>query len=89
MEQTVRHARPQRWVPDDMLPGGMLRATTEDSTMPARILQKPVLTIIVADGKFKGVLHAVQEKPSRFARPVMVRIIGAAVGVLAVVGAVN
>ena len=89
MEQTVRHARSQRWVPDDMLPGGMFRAATEDSTMPARILQKPVLTIIVADGKLKGILHAVQEKTSRFARPVMVCIIGAAVGVLAVVSAVD
>ena len=57
--------------------------------MPARIVQKPVLTIVVADGKFKGILHAVQEKTSRFARPVMVRIIGAAVCALAVVGAVN
>jgi len=57
--------------------------------MPARILQKSVLTIIVADRKLKRILHAVEEKTSRFARPVMVCIIGTAVGVLAVVGAVD
>jgi hypothetical protein len=57
--------------------------------MPTRILQKPVLTVVVADGKCKRILHAVQEKTGRFARPVMVRIIGAAVGILAIVCAVN
>jgi len=38
MEQTVRHARPQGRVTDDMLPGRMLGPTTQDSTMPTRIL---------------------------------------------------
>jgi hypothetical protein len=70
-----------------MLPGRMLRPTTQDSTMPTWILQKPVLTVVVADGKVERTLHAVQEKTGRLARPVMVRIAGAAVGVLAIVGA--
>jgi hypothetical protein len=57
--------------------------------MPTRILQKPVLTVVVADGKCKRILHAVEKKTGRLARPVMVRIIGAAIRVFAVVGAVN
>jgi hypothetical protein len=55
--------------------------------MPTRILQQPVLTVVVADGKVERILHSVQEKTGWFARPVMVRIAGAAVGVLAIVGA--
>ena len=57
--------------------------------MPTRILQKPVLTVVVADGKCKRILHAVLEKTGRLARPVMVRIMGAAVRILAIVCAVN
>ena len=57
--------------------------------MPTWILQKPVLTVVVADGKVERSLHAVQEKTGRLARPVMVRITGAAVGVLAIVSALD
>ena len=89
MKQPVRHARAQRRVPDHMLALGMRGPTTQDSTVPARVLHKAIRAIVLADRQLKRSLNTVQEEARGFARPVVITVIGAAVGILAIVGAVN
>ena len=89
MKQPVRHARAQRGISDDMLALRMRGPTTQDSTVPARVLPKAVSTIVVTDRQLKRRLNTIEEETRWFARPIMVTVIGAAVSVFAVVGAVN
>jgi hypothetical protein len=72
-----------------MLALRMRGPTSQDSTVPARVLHKAVSTIVVTDRQLKRRLNTIEEETRWFARPIMVTVIGAAVGVFAVVGAVN
>jgi hypothetical protein len=72
-----------------MLALGMRGPTTKDSTVPARVLHKAVSTIVIADRQLKRSLNTVQEEARGLARPIVITVSGAAVGILAIVGAVN
>jgi hypothetical protein len=72
-----------------MLALRMRGPTTQDSTVPARVLHKAVSTIVIADRQLKRSLNTVQEEARWLARPIVITVIGAAVGIFAVVGAVN
>ena len=89
MKQPVRHARAQCGIPDHMLALRMRGPTTQDSTVPARVLHKAIAAVVVADRQLKRSLNTVQEEARGFARPIVITVIGAAVGIFAVVGAVN
>ena len=59
MKQPVRHARAQCGISDHMLALGMRGPTTQDSTVPARVLHKAIAAVVVADRQLKRSLNTV------------------------------
>ena len=72
-----------------MLSLRMRGPTSQDSTVPAWVLHKAIGTIVIANWQLKRRLNTVEQEARGLARPIVVAVIGAAVGIRAVVGAVN
>ena len=72
-----------------MLSLRMRGPTSQDSTVPAWVLHKAIGTIVIANWQLKRRLNTVEQEARGLARPIVISVVGAAVGIPAIVGAVN
>ncbi len=68
MKQPVGHARAQGRISDHMLTRRMRGPTTQDGSVPARVLHKAIRTIVIAHRQRKRGLNTVQEEARGLAR---------------------